>query len=211
MSDSTKNGAEPKPSQGASTEAHVARAASGQLKGFASLYEKLAPAIYTWARLRIHESSQRRIDPEDIVQEVWWRAMDSFSRYDPKSGPFRPWLFGIATNVLLESFRKSRTRSPVSAQHEKARIESLPPELAVQATSISRQASRKDGVHRLVQIIGRLDATDQAVFIHCGLEGLSAPDTSELICLGADATLKRWQRLRTKLREASVWEEFLAS
>ena len=49
-------------SQGASTEAHLARAATGQREGFARLYEKLAPAIYTWARLRIHESARSRID-----------------------------------------------------------------------------------------------------------------------------------------------------
>ncbi len=45
---------------------------------------------------------------EDLVSEVFVRAFGHRRRYDPNKADVLAWLFGIATNVLREHFRKSR-------------------------------------------------------------------------------------------------------
>lgn len=193
------------------TEIQVHRARAGDDEGFASLYERLAPALYTWADLRINRTARSRIDAEEVVQEVWWRAMDGFARFDPAKGTFRAWIFRIATHVLLESFRKARFRTRAEDSGRQARVHSLPPELAAQATSISRAASQADSVRAMAQAVRELETTDRKVFVHCGLEGLSVPKAAELCGISEDACAKRWQRLRTRLRESGLWRELLAS
>ena len=89
------------PEKRESSSADVERAQKGDREGFADLYERLAPSLYAWAAIRIHPRHRGRLDPADIVQDVWWRAMDRFSRFDPAQGSFRGWLFTIATNALI--------------------------------------------------------------------------------------------------------------
>jgi DNA-directed RNA polymerase specialized sigma24 family protein len=52
-----------------------------------------------------------QIDPQDVVQEVWLRAVKGYAGFDPSVSSLRSWLLAIAKNVLLESFRKLR-RAP---------------------------------------------------------------------------------------------------
>src|SRR4029078_12177519 len=78
----------------------------GDAKKCAELYERVAPALYTWASLRIRPAMRGAIDPEDVVQGVWCRAWRVFYKFDPEVSGFRMWVFRIAKNVLLEGFRK---------------------------------------------------------------------------------------------------------
>jgi RNA polymerase sigma factor (sigma-70 family) len=45
---------------------------------------------------------------EDIAAEAFRVAFDRRKRYDPSYGDARPWLFGIATNLLRDHFRTTR-------------------------------------------------------------------------------------------------------
>jgi RNA polymerase sigma-70 factor (ECF subfamily) len=45
---------------------------------------------------------------EDIAAEAFRVAFDRRTRYDPRYGDARPWLFGIATNLLRDHFRAAR-------------------------------------------------------------------------------------------------------
>jgi RNA polymerase sigma-70 factor (ECF subfamily) len=185
-----------------STEQHLARARRGDPAGFGVLYERLAPAIYAWASLRIHPTLKGRLDPEDVVQEVWWRAMDSFASFDPAKGSFRAWVFSIATHTLLNSFRGLRVRGEMRDEHRRIRMLALPPEIVDQATSVSQKAARHEEARALITLVEQLTHEDRSLFIHCALEGQSPRKIAALLGLGADAAVKRWQRLRARLRSS---------
>ena len=85
-------------------------AALGQFDDFRSLYEALAPSLYAWARLR---TGSMALDPDDLLQEVWIRALQTGSGFDPAKGSFRAWVFGIAKHVYLEALRKRPARRDV--------------------------------------------------------------------------------------------------
>jgi len=44
----------------------------------------------------------------DLMAETFAAALESLSRYDQELGEPRPWLFGIARNVLLRSVKRGR-------------------------------------------------------------------------------------------------------
>src|SRR6187551_1373845 len=70
---------------------------------FEELYIEVAPALYAWAELRIRPEMRRNVDPQDVVQEVWLRAVKKHASFDPAVMHFRAWILAIAKNVLLES------------------------------------------------------------------------------------------------------------
>ncbi|MFT7619681.1 MAG: RNA polymerase sigma factor (sigma-70 family) [Planctomycetota bacterium] len=190
------------------TEFHVNRVRAGDPSAFAQLYERLAPSLDAWSQLRVTGSLRDYIEPSDIIQEVWWRAMDAFDRYDSAKSGFRPWIFTIATNVLLEWNRKRRRKIRIEPKSLADRTASLPPALAKQATSVGRGLSLNESVKKLVSIVALLDEEDRAVFVHCGLEGLTAAEVAMLVGTNADSVNKRWQRLREKLGAHPIWHEF---
>ncbi|MFT7619461.1 MAG: RNA polymerase sigma factor (sigma-70 family) [Planctomycetota bacterium] len=190
------------------TEFHVARAKRGDKGGFAQLYEHLAPSLDAWACIRVSGSLRDFVEPCDIVQEVWWRSMDAFDRYDPENSGFRPWMFQIATNVLLEWNRKRRRKVRIEPSSLSQRAESLPPELARQATSVGRGLAERDSVKKLVAMVGAMSKEDRDVFIQCGLEGKTSADAAVFVGVPEETVKKRWQRLREKLSTHSIWQEF---
>ena len=195
--------------QRANTEVQLDRARLGDSEGFAGLYERLAPALYGWAALRIHPGMRHKIDPEDLVQEVWWRAMDSFATYDSEKSAFRTWLFKIATNVLIDCFRRQRGGAMSPRDHLRPDLHHRPSQLVAQVTSISRQVARDETVQDMVAAAATLDDADRSLFVHCALEGLRVADAAQLIGVSEAAAAKRWQRLKAKLRESAAWDTML--
>jgi RNA polymerase sigma-70 factor (ECF subfamily) len=62
----------------------------------------------------IYRHIARRAGPEaaaDVSSEVFVRAFASRNRYRTEYASARPWLFGIATNLLRQHFRSSRRAS----------------------------------------------------------------------------------------------------
>ena len=180
------------------TQTLVKRAREGDRRAFTLLYARLAPALQTWARLRLPATAQSRIDPEDLMHEVWWRALEAFRTYDPDRASFRTYLFTIAKRVLIDVLRRAGTASgrggPSAGPIPSAS------ELPESVTNVSRQAARDEVLLRVAQTLRSLDDTDRNVFVHCGLEGLRPGQAATLIGLPKEMVVKRWQRLRAKLR-----------
>src|SRR6267142_2116773 len=76
---------------------------------FEELYADVAPALYAWAELRIRPSLRARLEPHDLVQEVWLRGRKSFAGFEERGIGFRAWAFRIGKNILMEALRASRT------------------------------------------------------------------------------------------------------
>ncbi|MEM7164410.1 MAG: sigma-70 family RNA polymerase sigma factor [Planctomycetota bacterium] len=167
--------------------------------GFTELYDPVAPAIYTWARLHIGARLRRSIDPEDVLQEVFCRAYLGFANYDKKR-PFRGWLFGIANNVLREALRGLKARGESVFQGTREGLERV----ADQATSISSRVVRDEKLQLFVDEVADLGDEDRRLLIYRGLEGLGHKEVATLLQLTTVSAEKRWQRLRSRLRKRGV-------
>ncbi|MEZ6195857.1 MAG: sigma-70 family RNA polymerase sigma factor [Planctomycetota bacterium] len=193
-----------------STSGHARRAGRGEGESLTRLYERLAPALYAWASIRIHPRHRGRLDPYDVVQDTWWRALNAFSSFDPERGSFRAWLFRIATNVLTDGYRRLAVRGQIPSVDREHREQALPSEAAAEMTSISQAAARSDDVARIIAAVQALDPEDRTLLACCGLEGLSATDAAPALGIKPEACGKRWQRLRAELRQSPLWRSFLA-
>jgi RNA polymerase sigma-70 factor (ECF subfamily) len=65
-------------------------------------------AVYGYLRARLLQPD----DAEDLTQEVFLRSYLARARFD-STGQMRPWLFGIARNLLREHVRKQKRRREV--------------------------------------------------------------------------------------------------
>jgi RNA polymerase sigma factor (sigma-70 family) len=66
---------------------------------FATIFDRYWPRLHTFCTARAGAAG------EDIAAETFRIAFDDRRRFDAGSGGMRPWLYGIATNLLRHHFR----------------------------------------------------------------------------------------------------------
>jgi RNA polymerase sigma-70 factor (ECF subfamily) len=164
----------------------------GELETFATVYARLTPALYGWASLRIPRSLQPRLDADDLVQEVWRRALERLPTYDSAIGSFRAWVFGVARHVLLQQLRGARARGGAATASD---LDAVPAEV----TSITQRLARDDAMRRFLDALLQLAESDQRLVLLRGFEDRSFADIAALEQTSVETAKKRWQRLRGKL------------
>lgn len=87
----------------------VEAAQRGDRAAFAQLIQRHQQAVYGFLRARVIEPS----DAEDMSQEVFLRSYSARAKF--ASGEMvRPWLLGIARNLLREHIRRYKRRKEVA-------------------------------------------------------------------------------------------------
>jgi RNA polymerase sigma-70 factor, ECF subfamily len=72
---------------------------------FGTIFERHFDAVYGYARRRVGAELA-----EEIATDVFARAFDRRRRFDVARGDARPWLLGIAANLLRRHWRTERRR-----------------------------------------------------------------------------------------------------
>ncbi len=70
-------------------------------------------AIYGYVYMR---TSQNRAIAEDIVSEIFTKAVENFDQFDEKKGSFKSWIFQIARNYLIDHFRSKKNQKTESLE-----------------------------------------------------------------------------------------------
>lgn len=177
-------------------------ASAGETRHFDELFERVAPAVLAWLTLRVPRGG---LDPQDLLQEVWLRALQSFGTYDPARS-FRAWILGIAKNVLLQTLARPRQRSL-----DPGLSSASAPAVPDPATSIGRRFARDEALELFLARVERMPPDERALLIYCGLEQYSVPEAARRLGLGHEATSKRWQTLRARLRDDPAMNRIAAS
>jgi len=165
---------------------------------FSESFAEHAPALSAWAHCRVRGELRQRLDPEDLVQEVGFRACSKREDFDPARGSFRQWLFGFANRVWLEALRELG-RDPAGPRHRRGSDSELPG-LADSVTTISRRVATDESLRACRARLDELADDDRRLLACVGLEGMSHKETSAVLGIHEDSCRKRWQRLRERLQ-----------
>src|SRR5437773_11160858 len=82
------------------------RAASGDRRAFAALYDRHVDAVYRYAYFRLRVDAEA----EDVTSEVFHRALVAIPRFEPRR-PFLAFLYTIARNVITDRMRRERPQA----------------------------------------------------------------------------------------------------
>ncbi|MCR9245003.1 MAG: sigma-70 family RNA polymerase sigma factor [bacterium] len=180
-----------------STTTLVRDFASGRREAFRALYARVAPKLFVWCALRIPPPLQVRIDPEDLMQEIWLRSVRAMPRFDRSVAAFRAWLFGIAAKTLAETLRhlnvRRREREPGALD-----LDGLPAEV----TSVLGEVARREQTANLIAACRELPDEERSLLIYRGIEELPHAEVARLLGVTPEAAEMRWRRLASRLRSA---------
>jgi RNA polymerase sigma-70 factor, ECF subfamily len=89
---------------------------AGDERAFAVLYEQHQGAVYRFALLM---SGAKNI-AEEVTQDVFLMLVREPQRYDPERGSLPTYLYGVARNYVLRSFKRERPYVPLQEDTEES-------------------------------------------------------------------------------------------
>jgi RNA polymerase sigma-70 factor, ECF subfamily len=174
-------------------------------EAFGRLYEEFKVPVFRLAcRL-----AGNAVEAEDLFQETWVRAVESFRRKRFRAESAKAWLFTVVLNLHRDMLRKKRTKRKVlgdassAAGAEESAVEGVwgsPPAAGDEALERREFRLRLDGA------LSRLPEKQRRVFVLKGCEGYSHAEVGRLLRIreGTVKTLffRAVRRLRADLSPA---------
>jgi RNA polymerase sigma-70 factor (ECF subfamily) len=145
----------------------VNRSYYGDKEAFGSLYEKYLVDIYRYVFYRVVNEQEA----EDITEMVFLQAWEALQHIHLDGFRFRPWIYRIAHNKVIDQYRLGHPTSPLE-DHENLMDETDNPETAYQTTEAKRILARA---------IAKLDPNLQDVLIYRFILGFSHEETAEIM------------------------------
>ena len=188
-------------------DAAVIEASRAEPDLFASLFDRHAPHIHRYLARRVGGQAA-----DDLVAETFLVAFGKRAGYDPRFRDARPWLYGIATNLVgqhrrdeVRQFRLRQAAGPVLVQNDYAE------RIVVDLTAQSVRAL-------LAKALAGLAEPDRDVLLLIAWEQLSYDEVARALGIPVGTVRSRLHRARTKIRQAlastpaaATYEEILTN
>jgi RNA polymerase sigma factor (sigma-70 family) len=167
----------------------------------ASLAEppQFAPVFERHARV-VHRYLSSRVDPqsaEDLLSEVFVIAFRRRASFDTSYEDARPWLLGIATNVLRHHRRSESRRSTMLERVQRSggdQRDAMPEDVA-------DAVATRDEIEAVRNALGRLDPKYADVVTLFSAFGLGYEEIARALGLRTGTVRSRLSRGRAQLRE----------
>lgn len=155
----------------------VARFQEGDAEAFGLLYDAYAKKIYDFVYYRTHH----RETAEDLVSDVFMKALAAAPNFDAAKGTFSAWLYRIARNRVIDHYRTDKSSRDVD-------IEDVWDVLASN-TDVARDAEARERLASAEKLIAKLPAAQRDVVIMRAWDQLSYAEIAE-ICGKSEAACK---------------------
>ncbi|MFJ8043714.1 RNA polymerase sigma factor [Kitasatospora sp. NPDC096147] len=173
-----------------------ARIRAGDELAFGQLFEDHADAVYRHAVRMTGDWA----GAEDVVSLTFLEGWRLRGRVEPEGGSLRPWLLGIATNVIRSTRRAAR-------RHQKALARLPPREWAPDfAAELTSRMADAEEIAAAKTALGRLRPAEREVFALCVWEGLDHAAVAEALGKPVGTVRSRLSRARSRLRGLTAKE-----
>ena len=167
------------------------RIAAGDREALAIVFRRHHRTVYRFSRQMLGSIEAA----EDVTQDVFVALTKSAGRFSPEVASLSTYLYGIARNLVLQRYKKSRTRmevniDDVAGEHEAAFATSNDPTDAI---------SRAQAMRQLRQAILRLPVRYREVVVLCELNGLSYEEAATIAGCPIGTVRSRLSRARQML------------
>jgi RNA polymerase sigma factor (sigma-70 family) len=169
---------------------------SGDPEALAQLYDENAQVLYRYA-MRV---TGNWAEAEDVVSATFLAAWRGRAKLRPDGDSLRPWLLGIATNIMRHDARSRRRRDIALARlPERGTV----PDFADDVVGHVADAEQLRAAHAA---LSRLRRRDREVFMLVVWAGLEYAAAAEALGIPVGTVRSRLSRARDRLRKLTEAE-----
>ncbi|MEU1371755.1 RNA polymerase sigma factor [Streptomyces sp. NPDC005803] len=184
-----------------------ARIRAGDPQAFAELFDEYARTVYNHAyRLTADWAAA-----EDIVSATFMEAWRGRLRLDMEGGSLRPWLLGIATNLVRAQSRSNRRYKAAAAAAAHAAGRRGEAAVADHADEVAGRLDDRNRLAATAQALASLRRTEREVLSLCLWQGLDYAAAAQVLKVPVGTVRSRLSRARKKLKklaDAQLLNEF---
>jgi RNA polymerase sigma factor (sigma-70 family) len=173
------------------SDADVIAASLDRPAAFGALFDRHATSL--------HRYFVRRLGPfeaEAMVGDVFRIAFEKRRTYDVSRPNARPWLYGIATNLLAKHRRGEARRIRAVARLAAQRLPAID-----LADGVSEMVDADSLWPRVADAVASLPETERDALLLHVWEGLSYDDIADALCVPVGTVRSRLHRARGRIRE----------
>ena len=160
---------------------------------FEEVYEKYFSDIYNF----IYGQILHRERAEDLVSDIFIKAMTNYDKYNPMRASVRTWLTNIARNALIDEYRKSGKRNHVSLDDEEASF-------VEPSYEDEYQVFKEDSEKEVYQILALLNDGERELMGMIYFQKMKNEQIGEVLGINAKAVSERHRRLLVKCRKVAM-------
>jgi RNA polymerase sigma-70 factor, ECF subfamily len=166
---------------------------------FAGLFDRHHGELYRYLRRRAGPSLAA-----DIAAETFLTAFARRDRYRPDGQSARPWLYGIAHNLLRNHSRSERRQWLAYARH--GEVPDVDQSAADAFGNADRRADAAVAAARIGQVLAGLASADRDVLLLFAWADMSYADIASTLQIPVGTVRSRLNRARRQLRGQSEIE-----
>ncbi|MFI6921817.1 RNA polymerase sigma factor [Nonomuraea spiralis] len=172
------------------TDAQVIQASRRNPDRFGAVFDRYFATIHRYVHLRLGESAA-----DDLAAETFLRAFRDRNRFDLTCPSARPWLYGIASNLVAEHHRgEARRYRALARSADATEVDSHDERVAQRVSAAVMQP-------RLAAGLARLSTGDRDVLLLVACAQLSYDEVAEALGIPQGTVGSRLNRARKKLRK----------
>jgi RNA polymerase sigma factor (sigma-70 family) len=174
----------------ASTDTELlARAERGEADAFGALFERHGPAVLQFCFRRTADAALA----EDLTSIVFLEAWRKRGRLEFFQESARPWLFGVALNVVRSQYRAQRRHSDALA-----RLPAPAPAEPESDRAIARIDAERE-MRTVLDTVSKLNRREREVLELCVWAELSPEEAASSLGISVGAVRSRLSRARRRL------------
>lgn len=180
----------------------IERLRAGDDEVFGELFEAQRERLRRMVYFRLDPRLVGRVDPDDVVQEVFLDARQRLYAFREDSQSLSFWLRLVAQQTLIDLHRRHLGAHKRNAARERvfAQSQSLTGFLAGNLTSPSQAVMREEMKQQLQAALETMDEIDREVLVLRHFEELTNKEVADLLGIGENAASNRYVRALTRLK-----------
>lgn len=162
---------------------------------FVVIHDQYAEDIYAYCARRVgHQVA------EDLVADVFLTAFKNRAQFNPEEKNARPWLYGIAANLLLKHHR-AQTRQ-LTAYRKASQLAATSTEEDIEQVERHLDAARS--VALITEFLTALPTDDKEALLLYAWAGLSYPEIARALDIPLGTVRSRIHRARKTLKNMAT-------
>jgi RNA polymerase sigma-70 factor, ECF subfamily len=158
---------------------------SGNTDGFAQLYERYVDQVYAF----VYWKTQHRETAEDITSRTFIKALQGISSIKADDNAFRPWVYTIARNTIIDHWRTRRDHSDIDDAWDLAGDE-----------DIARDADLRQRLGQVQEYLKHLDTVQRDIVLLRVWGDMTYEDIAKIVGKRADNCKVIFSRAVRRLR-----------
>lgn len=176
---------------GAPSDAELIARSTSQPERFGLVFDRHYATIHRYLERRIGIDGA-----DDLAGDVFRIAFEQRDRFRPLYESALPWLYGLASNVLLKHWRRERRHL-----HALARFGGADASAASELDDVDDRLTARADRTRLLEALASLPARDRDVIVLVAWEELSHDAVAAALDIPPGTVRSRLNRARSHLRE----------